>query len=44
MYLGKVVDLKAQALSVTRPAVHVVTHQQHQLQDPVELAALLHFL
>ena len=44
MYLGKVVDFKAQALSVTGPAVHVVTHQQHQLQYPVELAALLHFL
>ena len=44
MYLGKIVDLKTQTLSIAGPTVHVVTHQQHQLQDPVELAALLYFL
>ena len=41
-YLGKVVHFKADTLGVPTTRVHVVSHEKHELEDPVKFAALLH--
>lgn len=43
-YLAEEADVEAERLGVPGAGVHVVPHQQHQLQELAEAFALLHLL
>lgn len=44
IYLAQEVDVEAKRLRIPRAGVHVIAHQQHQLQEFAEALALLHLL
>lgn len=43
-YLAEEADVEAKSLGIPGASVHVVPHQQHQLQELAEAFALLHLL
>lgn len=43
-YLAQKADVEAKGLSVSGARIHVIPHQQHQLQEHAETITLLHLL